>query len=109
MTDITNETTIEVKKIPHVLPAKYNKLAGFAYWLLGQMKDSLILSANGYDDTCDMMNLLSGDVALQMEFYEKFVAESTISGRLMKAEIKRYKAKPKYKKVIKGKSKREKS
>lgn len=99
---------IENPKVIRALPAKYNKFAGFAYWLLGQMKDIQVLSANGYDNTCDMMHLLSGDIPSQIEFYEKFLAEATVSKRLMKAEIKHYKSKSKSKskkeKVVKDKN-----
>ena len=86
--EVTND-----KKVMRTLPAKYNKFAGFAYWLLGQMKDAQVLSANGYDDTCVMMNLLSGDIPMQIEFYEKFFTEAPVSGRLMKAEMKTFKDK----------------
>uniref|UniRef100_A0A6C0I1I1 Uncharacterized protein n=1 Tax=viral metagenome TaxID=1070528 RepID=A0A6C0I1I1_9ZZZZ len=95
---------IENPKVIRALPAKYNKFAGFAYWLLGQMKDIQVLSANGYDNTCDMMHLLSGDIPSQIEFYEKFLAEATVSKRLMKAEIKHYKSKSKKEKVVKDKN-----
>ena len=89
--EVTNDHVKE--KVMRTLPAKYNKFAGFAYWLLGQMKDAQILSANGYDDSCVMMNLLSSDIPVQIEFYEKFFTEATVSGRLMKAEMKAYKDK----------------
>ena len=92
--NVDNVVTDHVKdKVMRTLPAKYNKFAGFAYWLLGQMKDAQVLSANGYDDTCVMMNLLSGDIPMQIEFYEKFFTEAPVSGRLMKAEMKTFKDK----------------
>jgi hypothetical protein len=52
------------------------------------MKDELVL--DGYDNTCNMMHLLSRDVSSQIAFYEKFEAESKIYGRLMKVEAKNY-------------------
>lgn len=87
------------------LPAKYNKFSSFAYWLLGQMKDIQVLSANGYDETCEMMELLSNDIPKQVEFYERFLAEERLSKRLMKVEMKTYKSKSdkKVKKVLKMK------
>ena len=83
------------------LPAKYNKFASFAYWLLGQMKDIQVLSANGYDETCEMMELLSNNIPKQVEFYERFIAEERVSKRLMKVEMRTYK--PNIKKVLKMK------
>jgi hypothetical protein len=91
--NVNVENVVVKDKVMRTLPAKYNKFAGFAYWLLGQMKDAQVLSANGYDDTCVMMNLLSGDIPMQIEFYEKFFTEAPVSGRLMKAEMKTFKDK----------------
>ena len=109
-TNMNNENDNEnegVKK-KTILPVKYKKFAGFAYWLLGQMKDELALSADGYDNTCNMMHLLSRDVSSQIAFYKKFEAESKIYGRLMKVEAKNYikpTEKSKLKKSKKSKSK----
>jgi len=106
---ITNEVIIEKNPTKKsILPVKYKKFAGFAYWLLGQMKDELALSADGYDNTCNMMHLLSKDVSSQIAFYEKFEAESKIYGRLMKVEAKNY-IKPTEKSKLKTNQKSKKS
>ena len=81
-----NEVVVE--KVMRTLPGKYSKFAGFAYWLLVQMKDNQILSGDAYDATCNMMNLLSGDLSQQIAFYERYLAEASVSSKLMKAEIK---------------------
>ena len=97
-----NTNQIVEEKVMKTLPAKYNKFAGFAYWLLGQMKDIQVLSANGYDETCEMMNLLSNDIPKQVEFYERFLTEERLSNRLMKVEMRTYKSKSdKNKKIMK--------
>jgi len=87
-----NVVVVENKdKVIRTLPAKYNKYAGFAYWLLKQMKEQQILSALAYDDTCTMMNLLSSDIPLQIAFYERFFSEIKLSGLMMKRDIKDFK------------------
>jgi len=95
MNTVVNESIVNVPttqdKIMRSLPAKYNKFASFAFWLLREMKDNAILSSVTYDNTCSMMNLLSGDIPLQIEFYEKFFSEMKVSDRIMKSEIRSYK------------------
>jgi len=78
-------------KVLRSLPAKYNKYAGFAYWLLKQMKEQQILSALAYDDTCSMMNLLSSDIPVQIAFYERFFSEIKVSALMLKRDIKDFK------------------
>lgn len=105
-----NTDQIVEENVMRTLPAKYNKFAGFAYWLLGQMKDIQVLSANGYDETCEMMELLSNNIPKQIEFYERFIAEERVSHRLMKVEMKTYKPKSdkNKKKVLKMKKDKDK-
>ena len=79
---------VVVDKVMRTLPGKYSKFAGFAYWLLAQMKDEQILSGDSYDATCKMMHLLSSDIAAQVAFYERYFAEASVSAKIMKADIK---------------------
>ena len=83
---VTNNVIVE--KEMRTLPGKYSKFAGFAYWLLAQMKDNQILSGDAYDATCNMMHLLSLDFTAQVEFYERYLAEASVSMKLMKTDIK---------------------
>ena len=83
---VTQEVVVE--KEMRTLPGKYSKFAGFAYWLLTQMKDEQILSGDSYDATCKMMHLLSSDIAAQVAFYERYFAEASVSAKIMKADIK---------------------
>jgi hypothetical protein len=108
MNTVVNESIVNVPttqdKIMRSLPAKYNKFASFAFWLLREMKDNAILSSVTYDNTCSMMNLLSGDIPLQIEFYERFFSEMKVSDRIMKSEIRSYKENNKNKKTKPQKS-----
>ena len=110
MNTVVNESIVNVPstkdKIMRSLPAKYNKFASFAFWLLREMKDNAILSSVTYDNTCSMMNLLSGDIPLQIEFYEKFFSEMKVSDRIMKSEIRSYKENNKKTKETKPKKSR---
>ena len=110
MNTVVNESIVNVPttkdKMLRSLPAKYNKFASFAFWLLREMKDNAILSSVTYDNTCCMMNLLSGDIPLQIEFYEKFFSEMKVSDRIMKSEIRSYKENNKKTKETKPKKSR---
>ena len=110
MNTVVNESIVNVPttkdKMLRSLPAKYNKFASFAFWLLREMKDNAILSSVTYDNTCSMMNLLSGDIPLQIEFYEKFFSEMKVSDRIMKSEIRSYKENNKKTKETKPKKSR---
>jgi len=84
---VTEEVVVD--KEMRTLPGKYSKFAGFAYWLLAQMADQQLLSGDAYDATCKMMNLLSGDIAAQIAFYERYFAEASVSAKIMKDDIKK--------------------
>ena len=88
VTDNVIVDNVIVEKEMRTLPGKYSKFAGFAYWLLAQMKDNQILSGDAYDATCNMMHLLSLDFTAQVEFYERYLAEASVSMKLMKTDIK---------------------
>ena len=103
---VIDELVVNPTKVLRSLPAKYNKFASFAFWLLREMKDNTILSSVTYDNTCSMMNLLSGDIPLQIDFYEKFFSEMKVSDRLMKSEIRSYKENNKNKKTKENKPKK---
>jgi len=108
MNTIVNEPVVNVPttKVMRSLPAKYNKFASFAFWLLREMKENAILSSVTYDNTCSMMHLLSGDIPLQIEFYERFFSEMKVSDRFMKSEIRSYKENNKNKKTKETKPKK---
>jgi hypothetical protein len=88
VTDNVIVDNVIVEKEMRTLPGKYSKFAGFAYWLLAQMKHNQILSGDAYDATCNMMHLLSLDFTAQVEFYERYLAEASVSMKLMKTDIK---------------------
>ena len=89
MNQVIVSEEVVVDKEMRNLPGKYNKFAGFAYWLLMQMKDEQLLSGDSYEGTCKMMNLLSSDIAAQVEFYERYFKESAVTARMMKDDIKK--------------------
>ena len=103
---VVNETIMTESKVLRSLPAKYNKFASFAFWLFSQMKDAAILSSNAYDQSCDLMHLLSEDISIQIEFYERYFSEMKVSDKIMKAEIRAHKTQTKF--AFKNKQKNEK-
>ena len=103
---VVNETIMNESKVLRSLPAKYNKFASFAFWLFSQMKDAAILSSNAYDQSCDLMHLLSEDISIQIDFYERYFSEMKVSDKIMKAEIRAHKTQTKF--AFKNKQKNEK-
>jgi len=93
-TEIILSNDMGSKRKINTLPAKYSKFASFAFWLFGEMKTSQIISDDSYSQICNFTNLIGADVPTQIEFYERFFAELSTVGKLLKAANKKVAQKP---------------
>jgi hypothetical protein len=83
-TEIVNIVNMESKKKPNRLSAKYSKFATFAFWLFREMKNADSISEDSYNQFCVFANLIGSDVQTQAVFYERFIAETKDTEKLLK-------------------------
>jgi hypothetical protein len=80
----------------NTLPAKYSKFATFAFWFLGHLKESEMVSEDAYATISK--GLTDGHIPNQVTFYEKFLAECDSVSKLFKSLNKKPKMNKKNKK-----------